>query len=166
MTNHPFIVRLYFTFQDKENLCIFLLFNMTFLFCCMVVDFDGPTLLDLCFIILIFTRHRTLLSPQQCGKMCLVFLFPYQLCGGILFIETIKQRYLIQYNFIQSSLSSLLQSKLEKSGCKFSFLQILYCHVLVCILFTALGMKICAFQFLQIGKSCSCLFLLHVIILI
>jgi len=64
MTNHPFIVRLYFTFQDKENLCIFLLFNMTFLFCCMVVDFDGPTLLDLCFIILIFTRHKTLLSPQ------------------------------------------------------------------------------------------------------
>ena len=24
MTNHPFIVRLYFTFQDKESLCIFL----------------------------------------------------------------------------------------------------------------------------------------------
>ena len=59
MTNHPFIVRLYFTFQDKENLCIFLLLNSMFLFSCMVVDFAGPNLLDLSCKILQSARHDT-----------------------------------------------------------------------------------------------------------
>ena len=31
MTNHPFIVRLYFTFQDKESLCIFSLNSTSYL---------------------------------------------------------------------------------------------------------------------------------------
>ena len=30
MTNHPFIVKLYFTFQDVENLCIFSCFCQVF----------------------------------------------------------------------------------------------------------------------------------------
>ena len=33
MTNHPFIVKLYFTFQDKENLCIFSSYICLFIYC-------------------------------------------------------------------------------------------------------------------------------------
>lgn len=35
MTNHPFIVRLYFTFQDKENLCI--LSDYSSLYCIQII---------------------------------------------------------------------------------------------------------------------------------